>query len=498
MSRLLLVVAVLAALATPSVANAAERPSPGAAGLGDRLFPQLGNGGYDVQHYDISLSYAGTSIDGTVTIGAKATQVLSRFDLDFAGDGVGSVTVDGAPATFKRSREELVITPATPLAKGKPFTVTVSHYTAHARQPSGSNLLANAFVRTPDGTATLPQPAGAHVFLPSNDHPRDKATFTFRLDVPDGVTAVANGELESQSSANGRTTFVYQQKQPMAAELTQLAVGHYQVIDRGVQDGVHVRDVVEPSMLAQAQAHLPAELDHLAWLTKRLGPYPFGTYGSFVTAAAIGGSLETQTLSFFPRDLFAPSQYDNVDTTMLHELAHQWFGDSVSPREWSDVWLNEGHASYYEWAYGAEHGGMRAASGFIADTFDGAAKYWYALGDTYRHDIEPVAKPKDGDVHHLFSSQQYRGGALVLYALRQKVGERTFEKIEREWVTRYAGRSASTADYIALASKVSRRNLDRFLRDWLYGTKTPPMPGHPDWKVDPVPSRQRGASGRGA
>src|SRR3954469_12273304 len=250
MTRVSLLVAVFVLLtAAPALANG---PSPGAPGVGDRLFPTLGNGGYDVQHYDIDLRYAtatpAQAIDGTVTITATATQALSRFDLDFAGDSVGSITVDGQPARFSRTGQDLVITPAQPIPRSKPFLVMVSDFTAHPKTPSGGNVLDNAFIVTPDGSATLPQPSGAHVFLPSNDHPRDKATFTFRLNVPAGETAVANGELESQTTANGRTQFVYQEKQPMATELIQLAVGTYELIDRGVHDGVQLRDVISPSL----------------------------------------------------------------------------------------------------------------------------------------------------------------------------------------------------------------------------------------------------------
>ncbi|MDA0165211.1 M1 family metallopeptidase [Solirubrobacter ginsenosidimutans] len=488
MRRLPFAAAALVALMAPASAYAAEQPSPGAAGIGDRLFPKLGNGGYDVQHYDIALNYATAApsqgIDGTVTITAKATQSLSRFDLDFAGDSVGSIAVNDQPATFSRADQDLVITPAQPLPKGKPFVVTVSDYKAHPKRPSGDNILNNAFIVTPDGSATLPQPSGAHVFLPSNDHPRDKATFTFRLDVPDGETAVANGDLESQTSAGGRTTFVYQQQQPMATELIQLAVGSYKLIDRGVQDGVHVRDVVAPSLEPLLADKLPVEIDQLAWLKARVGAYPFSSYGSFVVDAAIGASLETQSLSIFDREVFQGS-LGTWPTTMLHETAHQWFGDSVSPHEWSDVWLNEGHATYYQWSYAAEHGEIKADAG-VSDTFAGTLKSYYELGDFYRQKIEPVARPKSSAFKQLFSAQQYFGGAVALYALRQKVGETTFRKIERAWVTRYAGKSASTADYIALASKVSGKHLGPFLHDWLYGTKTPAMPGHPDWKVKSV------------
>jgi aminopeptidase N len=481
---LLVAAAIMAAL--PASAHAA---APGAAGIGDRLFPKLGNGGYDVQHYDVALNYATAApaqgIDGTVTISAKATQALSRFDLDFAGDGLGSVSVDGRPAKFSRSGQELVITPGAPLPKGKAFTVTVAHYTAHPKKPSESNVLDDAFIFTPDGSATLGQPSGAHVFLPSNDHPRDKATFTFRFDVPEGETAVANGELSSQATADGRAQYVYEQREPMATELIQLAVGRYTVIDRGVQDGVHFRDVIAPSLEPLLAGKLPDEVKQLAWLKARLGTYPFSTYGSFVIDAQIGASLETQTLSIFDRQVFGGTIV-TWPWTMVHETAHQWFGDSVSPREWSDVWLNEGHATWYQMLYAAEHGGFKEAALGVASTFTGAMKYFYEHGDDYRRLMGPVAKPKGSRFSQLFSAQQYYGGALVLYALRQKVGDAAFQKIERAWVGREAGRSASTADFIALASKVSHRHLGPFLHDWLYGTRTPPMPGHPGWKVEPV------------
>jgi hypothetical protein len=421
--RTFLIAAAL--LIAPASAHAA---SPGAAGIGDRLFPKLGNGGYDVAHYDVALNYATAApaqgIDGTVTIQAKATQALSRFDLDFAGDGVGSVSVNGQPAKFSRSGQELVITPATPLPKGTSFAVTVADYTSHPKQPSGSNILDNAFIVTPDGSATLAEPSGAHVFLPSNDHPRDKATFTFHLDVPAGETAVANGELTSQTTADGRTLYVYDERAPMATYLIQLAVGSYKVVDRGVRDGVHFRDLISPSLEPQLAGKLPLEVDQLAWLKTRLGAYPFTTYGSFVIDVALGASLETQTLSIFDRQVFRPGAFVIWPTTMLHEASHQWMGDSVSPSAWSDVWLNEGHATWYEMSYAAGHGGVKPAALGVSDTVEGAMKYFYEHGDDYRRMMGPVAKPTGGDFSQLFSSEQYFGGALVLYALRRQAATR--------------------------------------------------------------------------
>ncbi len=177
-----------------------RRRSPGSAGLGDRLFPTLGNGGYDVLHYDLDLRYATAApsqpIDGTVTILARATQSLSRFDLDFAGRQRRQRRRQRrSRRRSRRDGEELVITPRKPLRKGVPFVVTVSHYTAVPTVPDPDDLATTAFFITPDGSATAGQPNLAHDFLPSNDHPRDKATFDIRFDVPAGETAVANGVL---------------------------------------------------------------------------------------------------------------------------------------------------------------------------------------------------------------------------------------------------------------------------------------------------------------
>jgi aminopeptidase N len=198
-------------------------------------------------------------------------------------------------------------------------------------------------------------------------------------------------------------------------------------------------------------------------------------------------------MSLYPRHIFLPDPANSrrgdpryYEPTMVHELAHQWFGDDVMPARWSDVWLNEGHATWYEWEYAQERGDP--AFYLEGGSFESQMRASYAKGDQLRAQFGPVAAPVHGadDVFDLFSTNVYDGGALVLYALRQVVGDAAFRTLEREWPQRFGGGPASTADFIAFASQVAGQDLTKLLTDWLYGTKTPPMPGHPDWTVDPV------------
>ncbi|WP_106131336.1 M1 family metallopeptidase [Pseudosporangium ferrugineum] len=476
---------------SPAYAGGAP-PSPGSAGLGDRLYPLLGNGGYDVKNYDLRVRYPKKdpkqTVTGEVTITAVATQNLSRFDLDFGGDSAGKVTVNGRPATYTRSGDELVITPRHYLAKGKPFRVTVSGFTA---TPIPANADAPAgFVSTPDGTIMAGQPDQSHQFFPSNDHPRDMATYTITLTAPAGWAAIANGRHLGDRTRDGYVSSVYRESRPMASELIQAVVGDFVVQTRPAAAGVPVRDVVPRRLAKTLLPKADVERSQLEWMVGKVGPYPFENYGSLVIDANLGFALETQTLSLYDTGLFGAPTYF-LNPIMTHELAHQWFGDSVAPRSWSDVWQNEGHATWYELLYADATGDLKKYTG--AATLDAYFRSVYARGDEFRRDYGPVARPAGSDsIWDVFNPNVYDGGALVLYALRQKIGAPRFQALERTWVAEYRGRSASTQDFIALASRVSGRDLRGFLNAWLYGTSTPPMPGHPDWTVEPPAAAKAG------
>jgi aminopeptidase N len=491
-STLLLAALLPVLLATPAAASTSHAPSPGAAGLEDRLSPLLGNGGYDTLHYDLDVRYATSAptqpLDGTVTIVAKATQSLSQFNLDFAGTSVGDVEVNGRRAAWARDGQELVVTPRKPIRDRSRFVVRVEDFVATPTVVTDDLSTTALFVHE-DGSATAGQPFYAHYVFPSNDHPRDKASYSFEMNVPAGTTAVANGvPVGRPKTRRGRTTFRYLQRQPMASELIQLAMGDLEFSVPGRRPGVLLRDVTATAITDEMLPNLAVGVPQYDWITERVGRYPFDAYGTLVIRADLGFALETQTLSIFDTSWFEAPQ-GVWDPTMMHELAHSWFGNSVSPYEWSDLWNNEGHASWYEFVWAEEQGFLAEDTVNWPDeqgyaTLEELMRAVYAHGDQWRHDWGPVARPVDADA--MFTFQSYHGGALVLYALRQKVGEATFDRIEREWVRRYRDASPSTADFIALASKVARRDLRGFLGEWLYGTTTPPMPGHPDWTVDPV------------
>ncbi|KUL32380.1 metallopeptidase [Actinoplanes awajinensis subsp. mycoplanecinus] len=475
--------AVLVGIAGSAVPAAAATGTPGSAGLGDRLYPLLGNGGYDVRNYYLSLKYPAKqptqTVTGNVTITATATKDLSRFDLDFGGKSVGAVSVNGKAAAFRRSGDELVITPATYLRKGKTFKVVVSGFTAAPTSASAGEP--EGFVATPDGTVLAGQPDTSHELFPSNDHPRDKATYTIRLTAPAGWIGVANGKRLSRTTSGGYVSTVYRESKPMASELVQVAVGDFVVQNRKAVGGVAVRDVVPRRLAKNLLAKAQVERSQIAWMTKKVGAYPFENYGTLVIDADLGFALETQTLSLYDTSLFAYPAYIR-NPIMAHELAHQWFGDSVAPTAWSDVWQNEGHATWYELLYAADTKTFKKYTGFSSR--EAYFKAVYKLGNQWRAQYGPVAKPKSSkSVWDVFNPNVYDGGALALYALQQKIGVKKFEKVERAWVRQYRGKSASTKDFIALASKVSGQNLRPFLNRWLYGKTVPAMPGHKDWKT---------------
>ncbi|MCX4696645.1 M1 family metallopeptidase [Streptomyces sp. NBC_01408] len=465
--------ALLAAASLTLVA--AVLPPPKALGIGDRLFPELGNPGYDVLSYDLSFTYKDnrTPLDAVTVINARTLHALERINLDFSRGTVASAEVNGVPAQFESAGEDLVLTPARPVGENSALRITVRH----TSDPRGA--ADGGWVPTEDGLAMANQADAAHRVFPCNDHPADKALFTFRVTAPAGLTVVANGVPAALPALRtGRTTaWTYRTLHPMATELAQVSIGRSAVVHGTGPHGLPLRDVVPAADRQRLDPWLKKTAGHIAWMEERVGPYPFENYGVLIARATTGFELETQTLSLFEHSLFSGEGYPEwyVESVMVHELAHQWFGDSVSPRTWSDLWLNEGHATWYEALY---------ADGLGKYSLERRMREAYQRSDQWRAAGGPPAAPKaaaPGEKIGLFRPVVYDGSALILYALRQEIGTEAFDRVERRWVTEHKDAVAGTEDFVRLASQEAGRDLRAFLEPWLYGKTTPAMPGHPEW-----------------
>ncbi|WP_439948670.1 M1 family metallopeptidase [Streptomyces sp. BBFR109] len=431
----------------------------GSAGAGDPYFPLAGNGGYHVEHYALTLGYDPDSghLDGTAVLTARATQRLTRFDLDLNGLKVTRLTVDGAPAAFRRDGQELVVTPRTALPKGHRFRVTVAYNGSpeQVTDPDGSD---DGWIRTDDGAFVAGEPQGAMTWFPANNHPTDKSSYDFAITVPKGHTAVANGVYLGSRTAAGRTTFRWREDEPMAAYLATATVGKFQVEQYTTRDGLKIYNAVDPREADDAASVLKKLPSVLEWESKLFGPYPFRAAGSIVDhAPSVGYALETQTRPLYDS---APSL-----STLVHESAHQWFGDSVSVTRWQDIWLNEGFATYAEWLYTEQHGGRSAQ-----DRFD--ALYQRPAGDGLW--AFPPGDPGDGE--NIFASPVYSRGAMVLHKLRGAVGDTAFFRILRSWAAGHRHGNGTTAQFTALAEKISGKNLDGLFRTWLFTKGKPDTP----------------------
>lgn len=447
-------VTALLACAGPTAAG-----TPGADGAGDPYFPLAGNGGYHVRHYDLTLRYdpASRHLDGRAVLTARATQGLSRFDLDLKGLKVTAVTVDRAGASFRRSGQELVVTPRHALRGGQEFRVTVAYdgTPKPVTDPDGSP---DGWIPTDDGAFVAGEPQGAMTWFPSNNHPLDKASYDFTITVPADRTAVANGVLLDRRTADGRTTFRWRQSEPMAAYLATATVGRFQVERYTTRDGIQVYNAVDPRESAAAAPVLKKLPSVLEWERGLFGPYPFRAAGSIVDhAPKVGYALETQSRPVYDA---APDI-----ATLVHENAHQWFGDSVSLTSWKDIWLNEGLATYAEWLYDEQHGGDSAQKAFDA---------LYARpadDDLWRF---PPGDPGSGE--NIFDTPVYARGAMTLHELRKAVGDRVFTRVLRAWAAEHRSGHGTTGQFVRLAEQVSGKNLQQLFKTWLFTAGKPARP----------------------
>ncbi|GLV79507.1 M1 family metallopeptidase [Streptomyces hygroscopicus] len=458
--RLLVPGAAAACLLLAVPASAADA-TPGAPGIGDSYYPSYGNGGYDVSHYDLRLKYQPTTdrLEGTATILADARQNLSRFNLDFALD-VSEVLVGGKKAAFAATGDhELEVTPAAPLTSGRPFTVVVRYSGTPSKVVAGGFT---SWLRTPDGGVAANEPESAWWWFPSNDHPLDKATYDVSVAVPDGTQAISNGTLQSTSSKLGWTRYNWRSSKPQAPYLATLAVGKFDITTDTTANGLPVinaysKDLGGNAGAARASVERSAEI--VDWESTVFGPYPFDALGGYVPNVPTGYALETQTRPFYSPKQFAKGANTSV---VVHELAHQWFGDSVSLKDWRDIWINEGFATYAQWLWSEKEG---------EGTAQELADYTYASHPA--DDPFWTVEPGDPGPENQFHNAVYDRGALALQALRNEIGDEDFFAILKGWPTAHRYGNASVKDFVAYAEKVSGKPLASLFDTWLFTPSKP-------------------------
>lgn len=456
-------VVVGAALVAAPASSAAD--TVGAPGLGDPAYPLDGNGGYQVDHYNIRLSYdpPADELWGTTTILALTTQDLTQFNLDFLLHP-SSVLVNNAPAGFTAEKSgELVVRPASLVPANTRLLIVVTYrdnpdkYTRHGK---------DEWQPDPTGLVIVGEPHMATWWFPSNDHPSDKATFDISMAVPGDLEFISGGQyLSTLPLANGWNRWHWRSTVRQTTYLAAGAIGDYDVYYQTAPNGQQFITAYHKELpyRAAAEASFERTPELIDYLTARFGPY---------TAEAQGGlaypgppnritGLEVPARPFLTSATFA----DGADVSVvLHELAHQWFGNSVSVKQWRDVWLNEGFAAYAEYLWSEDHGEPTAAELAQAsyDRFPAGHVTW-----TYS-----VAEPPPLGVFPAGSVVYFRG-AMALQNLRVTVGDDVFFAILRSWPDRMKDSNASTEDFIAHAEQTAGRSLDTVFDTWIYPTGKP-------------------------
>ncbi len=431
-------------------------PQAGGRSIGDPYAPELGNTGYDVQHYRLQLALdpAVDHVEGAATIGALANlHGLAELALDFAGFEVTSVTVNGLAAGFDRDGKKLIISLPEPLAEGEQFTLAITYRGQPLYEPSAYlGFVDHLGLSYPDEQSiyALAEPDGARYWFPTNDHPRDKATFRFEIVVPQGLTAAANGRLmETRQAAmpDGRPAelFIWEHGQPMAPYLATVAVGDYDRMEGRSPGGVPLRHYTFPETREELEAATSEIGEALDWMAELFGPYPLENFG-YVTARVPGGSLETQSLVLLSDAMIGKR-------TAVHELAHMWFGDWVSLDSWGEMWRNEGFATYIQlmWENRADPEEFELQMAAVESVVEGNDKSY------------PLNNPP---AEYLFELNVYFQGAMAVHALRQEMGDEAFFGGLRTYFERFGGGTASDADFRAVMEESAGRSLDSYYQQW--------------------------------
>lgn len=426
----------------------------------DPYLPESGNRGYRVSRYELDLEYKVDSnrLTGTVRITAVTTATIAKFALDLGPAlRVSKVSVNGSRSVkFSQQRGKLKITTAKPILSGGALVVTV-HY-GGIPKPINSFWGEVGWDELAEGAIVASQPNGAASWFPCDDHPVSKASYGITITTDSPYYAVANGTLVRKQTRASRTTWVYEQPEPMATYLATIQIGHYEHRVTSTEP-VPIAAIIPPRLRRHYDHDFGRQAQMMETFVRLYGPYPFAAYTVVVTDDDLEIPIEAQGISIFGANHCSGDR--RSERLVAHELAHQWFGNSLTLGTWADIWLHEGFACYSEWIW------IENSSGTSAHD---KAQRAYALQQALPTDLI-LGDPGKA---RLFDDRVYKRGALALHSLRRTVGDERFFALIQLWTKDYRYSTVSSQDFIDLAS---RFGCPRTLWDsWLYQAELPALP----------------------
>jgi aminopeptidase N len=454
---------------TATIANDTEKPQKAndpaldvalSTPVEDSVYPDVGDPSVDALHYDLDLAWTpGTkTLEGITTIVLRSTRDGDHLQLDLGASlEVDSVTLDGKDVEFEHTGKNLVVSSR---VQADARYVLAVHY-AGTPKPTAApttrgDFSTSGWAITPEGASwTMQEPYGAFTWYPVNDQPADKALYDFTITVPSPWVGIANGVMTDRTESDGLTRTTWHTAEPMSSYLVTVATGDYTMTTNMTdRSGFEISYWVPTDQSELAQG-LYGAAGALEWLEDKLGPFPFDSLGFLLVENRSG--METQTMI-----TLGITDYTTSTPVLLHEMAHQWYGDEVTPNDWRDVWMNEGMAMYLQGLWTAEQEGITA---------DELMDEWADFESDMRRESGP---PANYDPAQFGEGNIYYGPALMWHELRKRLGNQEFFRIVREWPEARSDKNSNREDYLAWIEEQTGKELTAFFDAWLLGETTPP------------------------
>jgi aminopeptidase N len=427
----------------------------------DRVYPDVGDPGVDALHYQLDLTWAANSqsLAATETLTFRSTEDAEEFQLDFGRSLTASaVRLDGENARFRERGKDLVV--RAPVRKNERYTLEVRY--RGTPKPVAAPTTRDDFstlgweITDTGETWTMQEPFGAYSWYAVNDHPSDKALYDFTLTTRSPWVGVANGKLRSRKQSGGSTVTGWHLDEPAASYLVTVAFGDFKMTRDRSQSGVPLT-YWTPRGDGSSVRGLRVAAEELGWLEGKLGPYPFSTLGLIVVDSNSG--METQTMI-----TLGDTDYTLSPSVVVHEIVHQWYGDQVTPRDWRDVWMNEGMAMYLQVLWEAQHYRFDVDRA-LADWATDAAQMRREAGPPANYDPATFG---EGNIYYI--------PALMWDQIRRRIGDQRFWSLVKAWPRSHDNGNGSYADITAWWSQKTGQNLRPMFDRWLLGKVSPPFP----------------------